>query len=52
MLFADELFRWNLAFQIRNVDHAEPSEWEIASRYLGWTVLTIMALVLYIMGLQ
>lgn len=52
MLFSDELFRWNLAFQIRNVDQAEPSEWEIASRYLGWTVLTIMALVLYIMGLQ
>lgn len=52
MLFADELFRWNLAFQIRNVEHAEPSDWEIAGRYIGWTALTIMALVLYIMGLQ
>ena len=52
ILFADELFRWNLAFQIRNVDNAEPSDWEIAGRYIGWTVLTITALVLFIMGLQ
>ena len=52
ILFADELFRWNLAFQIRNVDNAEPSDWEIAERYIGWTVLTITALVLFIMGLQ
>ena len=52
IVFADELFRWNLAFQIRNVDHAEPSDLEIAGRYIGWTVMPIMALVLFIMGLQ
>ena len=52
ILFADELFRWNLAFRIRYADHAEPSDWEIAGRYVGWTVLTIVALVLFIMGLQ
>ena len=52
ILFADELFRWNLAFRIRNADHAEPSDWEIAGRYIGWTVLSIMALVLFIIGLQ
>ena len=52
ILFVDELFRWNLAFQIRNVDNAEPSDWEIAGRYIGWTAMTIMALVLFIMGLQ
>lgn len=52
ILFADELFRWNLAFQIRNVDYAEPSDWEIAGRYIGWTALTIMTFVIYIMGLQ
>ncbi len=52
MLFADELFRWNLAFQIRNVENAEPSDWEIAQRYLVWTAMTIMALVIFIMGLQ
>ena len=52
IFFADELFRWNLAFQIRNVDRAEPSDWEIAGRYIGWSVMTIMALVIFIMGLQ
>ena len=51
ILFADELFRWKLSFQIRNADRAEPSEWEIAERYLCWTLLPIMALVCYILGL-
>ncbi len=52
ILFVDELFRWNLTFQIRNVDNAEPSDWEIAGRYIGWTVMTIAALVIFIAGLQ
>jgi len=52
ILFADELFRWNLKFQIRDADRAEPSDWEIAERYIIWTVLTIMALILFIRGLQ
>lgn len=52
MIFADSLFRWNLAFRIRNAYEAEPSEWEIAGRYIGWTVMTIAALVLFITGLQ
>lgn len=52
IFFADDLFHLNLAFQIRNVDRAEPSDWEIAGRYIGWTGMTIMALVIFIMGLQ
>lgn len=52
ILFADELFRFNLSFQIRNVEHAEPSDWEISERYIGWTVIAIMALVLFVVGLQ
>ena len=52
ILFADELFRLNLLFQIRNVENVEPSDWEIAGRYIGWTIITIMALVLFITGLQ
>ncbi len=52
ILFADELFRWNLAFQIRDVERAEPSDWEIATRYISWTVLPIMAMVIFIAGLQ
>lgn len=52
ILYADELFRWNLSFRIRNVDRAEPSEWEIAGRYIGWTVLPIAAMIIFITGLQ
>lgn len=51
IFFADELFRWNLAFIIRNVERAEPSEWEIMGRYVGWTICPVMVLVTYIMGL-
>lgn len=52
ILFADELFRFNLSFQIRNADSAEPSDWEIAGRYIGWTVLLISALIVFVTGLQ
>lgn len=52
ILFTDELFRWNLSFQIRDADRAEPSDWEIASRYIAWTVLPLTALVVFIVGLQ
>ena len=52
ILFADELFRWNLSFSIRNADRAEPTEWEITTRYISWTVLSIMALVVFIIGLR
>lgn len=52
ILYADELFRWNLSFQIQNAEKAEPSEWEMLSRYLGWTVLTILAFIVYILGLK
>lgn len=52
VLYADEIFRLRLAFQIRNVDEVEPSEWEIAGRYIAWTVVPIMALVCFIVGLQ
>lgn len=52
ILYADELFRWNLSFQIRNVERAEPSEWEMFSRYVSWTVLFITALFAYIVGLK
>lgn len=52
MLFADELFRLELSFRISNADQAEPSDWVIAGRYISWIVLPILALVLFILGLQ
>ena len=52
IFFADEIFRWNLAFRIRNVEQAEPSEWEITSRYIIWTVFPILITIFFIVGLQ
>lgn len=52
ILFADELFRWNLMFQIQNVEDAKPSEWQIAERYISWTILALVALIVFIIGLQ
>ena len=51
ILFADELFRWDLSFRVRDVEQAEPSDWEIASRYIGWAVCLILALGIFIKGL-
>lgn len=51
VLYADELFRLQLVFQIRNVEEAEPAGWEIASRYITWTVMPVLALVLFVWGL-
>lgn len=52
MLFADELFRWGLMFTIRNVDKVEPTDLEIAGRYVSWTALAGLALYLFVMALS
>ena len=52
ILYADELFRWNLSFQIQNAETAAPSDWELTQRYLSWTLLVLAALVIYIVGLR
>lgn len=51
LLYADRLFRWNLRFSIRNAEDAEPSDWELFSRWVGWLIFTGMALFLFILGL-
>ena len=30
----------------------EPSDWEISSRYIGWTLEPIFAFIIFILGLQ
>ena len=52
ILFADELFRYGLSFRVRDPDNAEPSDWELASRTIGWTFLTGVILCGYWMGLR
>ena len=52
MLFADELFYLGIWHRIRNPELAEPSDWVIAGRYIGWTVALIGEFILLWMGLQ
>ena len=52
ILFADELFRWNLSFHVQNPDDAEPSDWYVAKLAFGWTALPVIALICYLLGLQ
>lgn len=52
ILFADELFRWNLNLMIRNADRAEPSDLEMAGRRIGWAALAGIALMLFAAGLE
>lgn len=52
ILFVEELFWLSISFRVQDPDRAEPSDWELASRYIGWTALPILALVIFFMGLQ
>lgn len=52
ILFADEIFRFHMAFRIQNPDQAEPSDMEMAGRYISWTLLPVMAVILWIMGIR
>lgn len=52
ILFADELFYLSLAFRVQNAEYAEPSDWEIASRIISWTILVGAVLLGYCMGLR
>ena len=52
ILFADELFRWKLMFRVQDAYLVEPSDWEIACRYIGWTLMTVLAFAAFIIGLK
>ena len=52
VLFADELFMLSLSFRVRDPEYAEPSDWELIGRYIGWTVITIGTLAVFIIGLR
>ena len=50
-LFADELFRFRMSFRVSNAENLYPSDWEIASRYIGWTACAAIALYFFVKGL-
>lgn len=52
ILFADELFRFRLSFWVHDVESAEPSDWELTSRRIGWTLMALVVLRFYFLGLQ
>lgn len=52
IIYADELFRWRLSFRVRDAYTVEPSGLEIAQRYIIWTLSVVVALALFIFGLQ
>ena len=45
-LFPEEEFRFRMSFRVDDVNSVYPSDWEIASRYIGWTVGAGIALIL------
>jgi len=52
ILFEDELFRFEMFFDVRNPESVEPSDWYIMSKYIVWTLITILSVPLFIFGLQ
>lgn len=52
MLYARELFYWNLSFSIENAREARPTELLLMQWKIGWVVLCALTLFVYIVGLQ
>ena len=51
IVFAEELFQFSLSFRVRYAELAEPSEWEIVSRYAGWALGVFATLIIFLSGL-
>lgn len=52
ILFADELFRFHLLFRVHDVENVQPSDLEIAGRYVSWAILPIVAFMVLLTGLS
>lgn len=52
IFMADELFYWRMSFHVREADLAEPTKWEIFRRHICWAALVLVALCIFILGLQ
>lgn len=52
MIFFNDLFRFDMFFQVRDPESAEPSDFYIMSSYIAWTLITILSVPLFIFGLQ
>lgn len=52
VLWADRLFRFRLRLLTADAGGTSPSPWELYSRWVGWIVLTLAALVFFALGLS
>jgi hypothetical protein len=52
ILFAEELYRLYMSFRMENAEDAIPSEWYIMTRYLGWFLMVVCAIVIFAIGLR
>ena len=51
ILFVDELFRFDMAFRVRNASEAEPSSFELFTRKFGWVAFPLLCLLIFVEGL-
>lgn len=51
ILFVDELFRFDMAFRVRNASEAEPSSFTLFSRNFGWVAFPLLCLLIFVEGL-
>ena len=49
--FDDAIFRLNLFFRVKYPEDAEPSDWELVSRVLGWLAFTALSFAAFLAGL-
>ena len=52
VIFAKDLFRFNVSLRVQNADNAEPSDLTVAGWYVAWTVMPLLALFVFIIGLR
>jgi hypothetical protein len=52
ILYAEEIWVLSMSMRILDADRAVPTDFEIFGRYVGWTTLTIITIVIYLIGLQ
>lgn len=52
ILFVDELFRLRFIFQARDPDLIEPSDLALGMRPIAWTLMTLVPLISYLIGLK
>lgn len=52
ILFADELFRRQFIFTVRDPELIEPSEWTLTIRPIAWLIMVVMVFAVYMIGLK